>query len=159
VYNELLSRSSSSGPVHFIHNGLQESDPNSHQKVLDLDLWQTTYFMHGGGGLHIMYGTVPYSCLMISNRGSGPSRANKFLYASAPPPPSVWALKPPTWAFVHKTIYAPMIYAAWGIMFWLGLEFPSFLGPKWHLSIGLMPFHRAQKTLEFQGPTSSKLPS
>jgi hypothetical protein len=42
---------------------------------------------------------VPYSCLLISNKfvmgGSGPSRAIKFLYAPAPPPPSVWALKPP----------------------------------------------------------------
>jgi hypothetical protein len=37
--------------------------------------------------------------------GSGPSRAIKFLYAPAPPPPSVWALKPPSWALVHKTIY------------------------------------------------------
>ncbi len=37
-------------------------------------------------------------------------------------------------------------------MFW------SFLGPKWHSPIGLIPFHRAQKTLEFQGPTPSHLP-
>ncbi len=29
---------------------------------------------------------------------SGPSRAIKFLYAPAPPPPTVWALKPPSWA-------------------------------------------------------------
>ncbi len=34
-------------------------------------------------------------------------------------------------------IYSPMIYTAPCIM--------SFLGPKWHLSIGSMPFHRAQK--------------
>ncbi len=45
---------------------------------------------------------------------SGPSRANKFLYAPAPPPPSVWALKPPSWALVHKTTYAFMIYT----VFW-----------------------------------------
>ncbi len=32
------------------------------------------------------------------------------------------------------------------------LEIPSFLGPKWHSTIGLMPFHWAQKTIEFQGP-------
>jgi hypothetical protein len=45
--------------------------------------------------------------------GSGLSWANKFLYAPAPPPPSVCALKPPSWALVHKTtyaVYAPMIY-------------------------------------------------
>jgi hypothetical protein len=51
--------------------------------------------------------------------GSGPSRVNKFLYAPAPPPPSVWALKPPSWAFVHKTTYAPMIYTALCLMFWM----------------------------------------
>jgi hypothetical protein len=33
-----------------------------------------------------------------------------------------------------------------------------FLGPKWHSPIGSLPFHRAQKTLEFQGPTSSHCP-
>ncbi len=33
---------------------------------------------------------------MWGGGGSGPSRANKFLYAPAPPPPSVWALKPPS---------------------------------------------------------------
>jgi hypothetical protein len=26
-----------------------------------------------------------------------------------------------------------------------------FLGPKWHSPFGSMPFHRAKKTLEFQG--------
>jgi hypothetical protein len=51
--------------------------------------------------------------------GSGPRRANKFLYAPAAPPPSVWALKPPLWALVHKTTYAPMIYTALCIMFWI----------------------------------------
>jgi hypothetical protein len=68
--------------------------------------------------------------------GSGLSRANKFLYAPTPPPPSVWAMKAPLQAHVHKTTYAPMIYTA-----------------------GSMPFNRAQKTLEFQGPTPSHLPS
>ncbi len=88
------------------------------------------YFLCTGGAYY-----VPYSCLLISNKfcngGSGPSRANKFLYAPAPPPPSVWALKPSS----------------------------SFLGPKWHSPIDWMPFHRAQQTLEFQGPTPSYLPS
>jgi hypothetical protein len=50
--------------------------------------------------------------------GSGRSRANKFLYAPALPPPSVWALKPPSWALVHKTTYATMNYTALCIMFW-----------------------------------------
>ncbi len=38
------------------------------------------------------------------------------------------------------------------------LEFSSFLGPKWHSSVSSMPFHRAQKTREFQGPTPSYFP-
>jgi hypothetical protein len=104
--------------------------------------------------------------------GRGPSRVNKFLYAPAHPPPSVWALKPPLWALVHKTTYALMIYTALCIMFWtrayplLGqvgggwaLEILSFLGPKWHSPIGSMTLHRAQKTLELQGPIPSHLPS
>jgi hypothetical protein len=62
-------------------------------------------------------------------------------------------------------IYAPMIYTALCIMFWMraypllgevgggwALEFSSLLGPKWHLPIGSMPFSLAQKTREFQGP-------
>ncbi len=70
------------------------------------------------------------------------SRVNKFHYATAPPTPSVWALKPPSWALVHKTTYAPIIYTALCIMFWIcaypligqvgggwALEFSSFLGP------------------------------
>jgi hypothetical protein len=48
---------------------------------------------------------------------SSPSRAIKFLYAPAPPHPTVWALKPPSWALVHKTTYAPMNYTALCIMF------------------------------------------
>jgi hypothetical protein len=67
-------------------------------------------------------------------------------------------------ARVHKTTYAPMIYTALCIMFWMrvypllrevgggwALEFSSFWAPNGTLLS--MPFHRAQKTLEFQGPT------
>ncbi len=76
---------------------------------------------------------VPYSCPLISNKfcnggGSGPSSANKFLYEPAPPPPSVWALKPPWWVLVHKTTYAPIIYTALCIMF--GCVIIYYLG-KW----------------------------
>jgi hypothetical protein len=121
----------------------------------------------------IMYLTV---VSLISNKfcngGSGTSRAIKFLYAPAPPPPSVWALKPPSWALVHKTTDVPMIYTTLCIMFWMraytllgqvgggwAQEILSFLGPKWHSTIGSMPFHRDQKTPKFQGPTPSHLPS
>ena len=64
---------------------------------------------------------------------NGPSRAIKFLYAPAPPPPTVWALKPPSWALVHKTTYAPMIYTALCIMF--GYMHIHYLG-KWE-GVGL----------------------
>ncbi len=39
------------------------------------------------------------------------------------------------------------------------LEILTFLGPKWHSPNGLMSFHRAQKSLDFQGPTPCHLPS
>jgi hypothetical protein len=104
--------------------------------------------------------------------GSGPSRAIKFLYAPALPPPKVWALKPPSWALVHKTTFAPMIYTALCIMFWMyaypllgqvgggrALEISSFLGHKWHSPIGWMPFHRTEKTRDFQGTSPSHLPT
>ena len=98
---------------------------------------------------------------------SGPSRAIKFLYAPAPPPSTlwtVWAPKPPSWALVHKTTYAPMyrpVHNVWdtciSILGQVGggwaMEISSFLGPKWQWPICSMSFHRAQKTLDFQDPT------
>jgi hypothetical protein len=100
---------------------------------------------------------VPYSFLFISNKFcnggsgpsssfmhlSGPSRAIQSLYAPAPPPPTVWALKPPSWALMLKTTYAPMLHTPLCIMFWMHAypllgqvegswapEISSFLGPK-----------------------------
>ncbi len=68
----------------------------------------------------------PYYDLLISNKFlmgvSGPSRAIKFLYASVPPSPSVWALKPPLLVLVHKTTFAPWFIQPCA---------SSFLGPKW----------------------------
>jgi hypothetical protein len=73
---------------------------------------------------------------------------------------------------IHKTTYAPMIYTSLYVMLLmrtnprlgqvgggLALEISTFLGPKWHSPNGLMPFHRAQKSLNFQGPTPSHSPS
>jgi hypothetical protein len=72
-------------------------------------------------------------------------RVIKFLNAPVPPSPTVWALKPLSWALVDKTTYASTIYTALCIMFWMraypllgqvgggwALEIYSFLGPKWH---------------------------
>jgi hypothetical protein len=120
---------------------------------------------------------VPYSCLLISNKfwkgeGGAAEQGEQVPLCISPSTPSVWDLKPSSWALVHKTTFAPMIYTDLCIMFWMcaypllgqvggdwALEFSSFLGPKWHSPIGFMPFHRAQKTLKFQGPTPSHLPS
>ncbi len=74
-------------------------------------------------------------------------------------------------AWTKLTIYAPVIYTAPCIMFWMGaytlrgevgggwaLEFPSFLGPvKCERADRRVPFG-AQKTREFQGPTPSHFP-
>jgi hypothetical protein len=74
---------------------------------------------------------------------NGLSRVIRFFYAPAPPPSTVWALKPPSWSLVHKTTYAPMIYTALCVMFWMrayplqvgqvgrgwALDIESFLGP------------------------------
>ncbi len=39
-------------------------------------------------------------------------------------------------------------------------QFPVyFMGPKWYSPNGSMPFHRTQKSLDFQGPTPAHLPS
>ncbi len=68
--------------------------------------------------------------------GSDPSRAIKFLYAPAPPPPTLWALKPTLWAFVNNTTYAPMIYTALCIMFWMHTHpLLGQLGGGWALEI------------------------
>ncbi len=41
----------------------------------------------------------------------------------------------------------------------VGGECNDFLGPKWHSPSGSMTLHRAQKSLDFHGPTPSHLPS
>ncbi len=128
---------------------------------------------------HIMYLTVSSSFLISFGKGGGAARVGrlssfmhlsglnrviKFLYAPAPPPPTVWALKHPSCALMHKTTYALMIYTALCMMFWMrvypllgqvgggwALEISSFLGPKWHLPISSMPFYRAKES-RFPGP-------
>ncbi len=81
---------------------------------------------------------------------SGPSRANNFLYAPAPPPPSVWALKPPSWALVHKTTYAP-IGPQMALTYWLdaiskGPKKSQIPGPN-PLPLALVMDMHASKTL------------
>jgi hypothetical protein len=110
--------------------------------------WFLISFLMGGGG------AARAGRLSSFMHLRGRSRATKFLYAPAPPSPTVCPppLKPPRWALVHKSTYAPMIYTAQCIMFGKRV---SFLGTKWHSPIGSMLFHRAQKTLNLQGPAPS----
>ncbi len=32
-------------------------------------------------------------------------------FCNAPPPPTLWAQKPPLWAHVPKTTFAPIVYS------------------------------------------------
>ncbi len=86
----------------------------------------TKYILCTGGAYY-----VPYTFLLISISfvmwGELPSRAIKFLYAPAPPSPTVLVLKPCSWALVHKTTYA--------------------------LGYRLDAIAQGQKTLDFQSPT------
>ncbi len=68
-------------------------------------------------------------------------------------------LKSPMGAHVRKTTYVPLIDTALYIM--LLMRVISLLGPRMALvySNGSMQFNWAQKSLDFQGPTPSHLPS
>jgi hypothetical protein len=102
---------------------------------------------------------------------SVPSRAIKFLYAPAPPPPTVWALKPPSWALVHKTTNAPMIYNSLCVILLMraasissasgrgwALEISIFLGPKWHSPIGSIHYTGSKKLLISRAQTPHTCP-
>ncbi len=64
---------------------------------------------------------------------------------------------------IYTSLYVMILMRADPLLGQVGegwaLEISSFLGPKWHLPNGSIPFQRAQKTLDFQGPTPSHLPS
>jgi hypothetical protein len=74
---------------------------------------------------------------------------------SPTPPPPVWALKPPSWALVHRATYAPMIYELFGpqmaLAYWLdaisqGPKISRLPGPN-PLSLALVIDMHASKTL------------
>jgi hypothetical protein len=69
---------------------------------------------------------------------------------------------------VHKTTYGPLIDTAVYVVLLMranplrgqvgggwAVEMSTFFGSKWHSPNGSMPFHRAQNSLDFQGPTPS----
>jgi hypothetical protein len=106
---------------------------------------------------------VPYSCLLISNKFCNgrerPEQGEKVPLCTCSSTPL--STGPETSLVVHKTTYAPMIYTALCIMFWMranslrglvgggwALEFESFLGPvKWHQADRRVPFGLEPKTL------------
>ncbi len=68
---------------------------------------------------------VPYSCLLIVMGGSGPSRANKFIYAPTPPPP-------------------PPQYGPWNL--------PRVFGPQMALAYWLDAISQCPKNSRIPGP-------
>jgi hypothetical protein len=152
--------------LHFYYGICRDALNSSRENAGLAGWWQLgqslhLYFLCTGDAYY-----VPYSCLLISYKfcNGGPSRADKFLYAPAPPPPSVWALKPPSWALVHKTTYAPMIYTALCIMFWMhaypllgqvgggGPGILEFFGPQMSLAHRLDGFSQGPKNSQIPGP-------
>ncbi len=80
-----------------------------HQRQQTVDTFWTSALHYGRQNCLLCAGCayyVPYSCLLISNKfcnGMGAARAGRA----------------PSWALVNKTTYAPMIYTALCIMFWM----------------------------------------
>ncbi len=94
-------------------------------------------------GADIMYLTVSsWFLICFVMGGSGLSRAIKFLNAPALPPPHSMGPEPPSWALVHKTSYAPMIYTSLWVMI-----FDARRSITWARGRGLSPLN-----LEFFGP-------
>jgi hypothetical protein len=79
-------------------------------------------------------------------------------------PPSVWALKPPSWALVHKTTYAPMNYTIYSPVH---IVLDACISNTWASGRGLGPGILecwAQMALAYrlvaisQGPKNSQIP-
>ncbi len=77
------------------------------------------------------------------------SRPHGFKYHQNPSTPVVGDMSLSNGAF----LYAP--YRFLGFPGGWALEISTFLCPTWHSPISSMPFHRAQASLDFQGPTPS----
>ncbi len=138
------------------------SKPNFLAVLSTIFQTKSWFFLFYAPEVHIMYLTVSswiqISCIM---RGSGLNRALKFLTCSPTPSPphGPWNL-PCGLLYIKPPMHLWYMYTALCIMFWMraypllgqvgggwALEISSFLGPKCHLPMGFMPFHRAQKTL------------
>jgi hypothetical protein len=105
---------------------------------------------------------------LISNKfcngGERPEQAEQVPLCTCSSTPSVWALKPPSWALVHKTTYAPMIYTALcpvsnaciSITRASGREF---FWPQMALAYRLDAISQGPKNSQIPGPNPSHLPS
>ncbi len=103
---------------------------------------------------HIMY-LIVSSWFLISLVMGGVARAGRFssLMHLLPHPPQYgpWNL-PRGLLYINHLCTYDLHSPVHNVL-------DAFLGPKWHSPIRSMLFHRAQKTLDFQGPTPSHLPS
>ncbi len=92
-------------------------------------------------------------------------RLSSFMHLSGPSRAPVWALKPPSWALVHKTTYAPKIYTSLCVMLlmqaasitWasgrgLGPGNLEFFGPQMALAYRLNAISQRPKNSRFPGP-------
>jgi hypothetical protein len=107
---------------------------------------------------------APYSRLLISNKfcnvGERPEQGDQVSFCTCSSPPSVWALKPPLWALVHKTtydLYSPLhnvlyvcISITWASGRGLGTGILEFFWPQMALAYWLYAIS--------QGPKNSRIP-
>jgi hypothetical protein len=131
-------------------------------------LWNSFWYVTGSCWFLISF-VIKIYCTGWGGGGGQCSKKNLLHCApSLSPKAKLWALE----AHVHKITYGPLIDTALYIMLLIqanpligqvgrgcALEISTFFGPKWHSPNGLMPFHWAQKSFNFQGPTPSHLPS
>jgi hypothetical protein len=130
--------------------------PEAHNIHLTVSSLFLIGFVMGGGG-----GAARAGRLSSFMHLSSPNRAIKVLYAPAPPPPTIWALKSLSWSLVHKTTYAPMIYTAlcitWASGRALGPGNLEFLGPQMALAYRLNVILQGPKNYRYPGPNPGPL--
>jgi hypothetical protein len=103
---------------------------------------------------HPFLSSIPYSTCQ-------PSSSSMVPYPPLPSVPFIFCLSFP-YPPPHTAMYVMFLMRADPLLGQVGrgaLEISTFWGPKWLSPNGSMPFHRAQKSLDFQGSTFSHMPS
>ncbi len=102
---------------------------------------------------HIMY--VPYSCVLIShnkfcNGGEPPEQGKQVPLCTCSSTPLSRGPETSLVALVHKTTYAPMIYTALCIMFWMHAYSIYYLC-KWEgVGPGILKFFGPKMALDYR---------